>query len=103
MTSIDDWRKEWCWETTTEKQTLFNVWVDGVCHGIPYDKAVGAQYHQSEETLSILWAKIQVVVIGTDALAFYRRFCEGRATMLKANGKEILSVTLEEFAEDDPD
>jgi hypothetical protein len=38
----------------------------------------------------------RLAIIGPKAFDFYSAFAEGKATLLKADGKDILSVSLEE-------
>jgi hypothetical protein len=47
-----------------------------------------------EQILSLDWPLGTVVVTGPKTLDFYNAFCNHRATSLKADGKDILSVRM---------
>ena len=47
-----------------------------------------------KETLCLYWPLGNVVITGPKVLDFYAGFCAHRATSLKSDGKDILSVTM---------
>jgi hypothetical protein len=87
-----DTRASLCWEEKSEK--LFRVWIGNECRGFPYDKLVEACYFAEEQTLSLHWPTGQIIIVGPKALALYNEVANQKATLLKADGVDILSVTL---------
>jgi hypothetical protein len=67
---------------------------DGACWGIPFSQVLGTHYDPEQQRLLIECSIGSVVVIGPKAWDFYDAFCSQRATMLKADGKDILNVTM---------
>lgn len=51
-------------------------------------------YNPDEKSLLIECALGTIVVTGPKCWDFYDKFCSHRATLLKADGQDILSVTL---------
>jgi hypothetical protein len=67
---------------------------DGACWGIPFFQVVGTHYDPEQERLLIECSIGTVVVIGPKAWDFYDALCSQRATLVKADGKDILNVTM---------
>jgi hypothetical protein len=55
---------------------------------------LGTHYNPKHESLLIQFAFGTIVVTGPKAWDFYDRFCSHRATLLKADGKDITAVTI---------
>jgi hypothetical protein len=47
-----------------------------------------------KETLCLYWPLGTLVITGPKVLDFYANFCAHRATSVKPDGKDILSVTI---------
>jgi hypothetical protein len=62
--------------------------------GFPVFSLTASRYFGDKETLCLYWPLRTVIVTGPKALEFYTGFCAHRATSLKCDGKDILSVTL---------
>ncbi len=58
-------------------------------------------YSARHDRLLITWTLGTLVIAGPKVLEFYDDFCNHRATSLKADGKEILAVTMALNAERD--
>ena len=83
-----------CWEKSGEP--LVRFWTsDGNCWGFPFFAVVGTRYVPEQERLLIYFALGTVIVFGPKAREFYDDFCNHRATNLKADEKEIVSVEIE--------
>jgi hypothetical protein len=67
---------------------------DGACWGIPFSQVLGTHYDPEQQRLLIECSIGSVVVIGPKAWDFYDAFCSQRTTMLEADGKDILNVTM---------
>ena len=67
---------------------------DGACWGIPFHQVLGTHYNPKHESLLIQFALGTIVVTGPKAWDFYDRFCCHKATLLKADGIDILAVTM---------
>jgi hypothetical protein len=67
---------------------------DGMCWGVPFHQVVATNYNPERQTLLIYWSLGSILVTGPKAEAFFERFSEHKATLLKADGNDILSVTL---------
>jgi hypothetical protein len=52
-------------------------------------------YHPEEETLLIECSPGTIVVMGPKAWDFCDRFCSHKVSLVKADGKDILAVTIE--------
>jgi hypothetical protein len=62
--------------------------------GLPVFSLSASRYFGGKETLCLYWPLGTVVITGPKALDFYAGFCAHRATSLKCDGKDILSVTM---------
>jgi hypothetical protein len=67
---------------------------DGACWGIPFHQVLGTHYNPKHENLLIQFAIGTIVVTGPKTWDFYDRFCNNMATLLKADGKDILMVMM---------
>jgi hypothetical protein len=67
---------------------------DGACWGIPFHQVLGTHYNPKHESLLIQFALGTMVVTGPKAWDFYDHFCSNKATLLKADGKDILAVSM---------
>ena len=76
---------------------------DGACWGIPFHQVLGTHYNPKIESLLIQFGLGTIVVTGPKAWDFYDRFCSHRATLLKADGKDIVAVTMALNARGDSD
>ena len=86
-------RSSFPWE---EQQTeIVRFWADsGDCWGFLFHHVSGTYYSAKEQRLLIDWPLGTIVVTGPKALQFYEQFSNHRATLLRADGKEILSVRM---------
>jgi hypothetical protein len=63
--------------------------------GFPFfTLSASRRYFGDKETLCLYWPLGTVVITGPKVLDFYAGFCAHRATSLKCDGKDILSVTM---------
>src|SRR5215469_4266192 len=62
---------------------------DGACWGIPFHQVLGTHFNPKHESLLIQFALGTIVVTGPKAWDFYDQFCKHRATLLKADGKDV--------------
>ena len=62
--------------------------------GISVFQVSGTHYNPEHQSLLIDWSRGTIVVTGPKAWDFYDLFCNHRATLLKADGKDILAVTM---------
>jgi hypothetical protein len=67
---------------------------DGTCWGIPFFQVAFTHYHPEEQSLLIECSPGIIVVMGPKAWEFYDRFCGHKVSLLKADGKDILAVTM---------
>jgi len=67
---------------------------DGACWGIPFFQVACTHYNPEQQSLLIECSLGTIVVTGPKAWDFYERFCNHKVTLLKADGKDILAVTM---------
>jgi hypothetical protein len=67
---------------------------DGACWEIPFFQVALTHYNPEQQSLLIQCAAGTIVVTGPKAWDFFDRFCNQRATLLKADGKDIIAVTM---------
>jgi len=81
------------WE---EQQTeIVRFWTDsGDCWGFLFHHVSGTYYSAKERRLLIDWPLGTIAVTGPKTLEFYEQFSNHRATLLRADGKDILSVKM---------
>jgi hypothetical protein len=84
-------------EAWQEKQSppIVRFWCDdGVLWAIPFFQIAFMHFHPEEQSLLIECSPGTIVITGPKAGEFCGRFCDHKVGMLKADGKDILSVTL---------
>jgi hypothetical protein len=81
------------WEE--QQVDIVRFWTDsGDCWGFLFHHLTGTYYSAKYQRLLIDWALGTIVVTGPKALEFYDQFANHRATLVKADGKDILSVRM---------
>jgi hypothetical protein len=74
---------------------IVRFWTDsGDCWGFLFHHASGTYFSSKEQRLLIDWPLGSIVVTGPKTLEFYEQFSNHRATLLRADGKDILSVRM---------
>jgi hypothetical protein len=73
---------------------IFRFWVEGDWWGLPFFSLTASRYFGDKETLCLYWPLGTVVITGPKVPEFHAGFCVHRATCLKADGKDVLSVAL---------
>ena len=76
-----------------QSDPIFRFWVEGDWWGFPFFSLSASRYFGDKATLCLYWPLGTVVIAGPKVLDFYAGFCAHRATSLKSDGKDILSVT----------
>jgi hypothetical protein len=93
-------RRSAAWEEVTPPVVRF--WTDdGDCWGFPFHHLTATHYSAKDQRLMIDWALGTIMLVGPKALDFYDDFSNHCATLVKADGKDILSVTMHSRAEAD--
>ena len=77
-----------------QSDPIFRFCAEGDWWGFPFFSLTASRYFGDKETLCLYWPLGTVVITGPKALDFYAGFCAHRATSLKCDGKDILSVTI---------
>ena len=81
------------WEE--QQAEIVRFWTDsGDCWGFLFHHVSGTFYSVKNQRLLIDWPVGTIVVAGPKALEFYEQFSNHRATLLRADGKDILSVRM---------
>ena len=74
---------------------IVRFWTDsGDCWGFLFHHVSGILYSARDERLLIDWALGTIVVTGPRTLEFYEQFSNHRATLIRADGTDILSVRM---------
>jgi hypothetical protein len=74
---------------------IVRFWTDsGDCWGFLFHHVSGTYYSAKSKRLLIDWPVGTIVVAGPKALEFYEQFSDHRATLVRADGKDILSVRM---------
>jgi hypothetical protein len=74
---------------------IVRFWTDsGDCWGFLFHHVSGTYFSANEQRLLIDWPLGTIVVTGPKTLEFYEQFSNHRATLLRADGKDILSVRM---------
>jgi hypothetical protein len=74
---------------------IVRFWTDsGDCWGFLFHHVSGTYFSAKEQRLLIDWPLGTIVVTGPKTLEFYEQFSNHRATLLRADGKDILSVRM---------
>ena len=85
--------KESSWEE--HQAEIVRFWTDsGDCWGFLFHHVSGTCYSAKEQHLLIVGPVGTIVVAGPKALEFYEQFSNHRATLIRADGKDILSVKM---------
>ncbi|MBV8143174.1 MAG: hypothetical protein JOZ60_14135 [Verrucomicrobia bacterium] len=80
-----------CWRPDAEPIVRF--WMDdGMCVGIPFFSVAGCLFHPNEQALSIALHGRSIIIVGPKTEAFFDAFCKQRATQIRADGVDIVSV-----------
>src|SRR6266436_698932 len=77
-----------------QSDQIFRFWTEGDWWGFPFFNLSASRYFGDKETLCLYWPLGTVVITGPKVLDFYTGFCAHRATSLKSDGKDIISVTI---------
>jgi hypothetical protein len=77
-----------------QSDPIFRFWAEGDWWGFPFFGLSASRYFGDKETPYLYWPLGTVVITGPKVLDFYAGFCAHRATSLKCDGKDILSVTM---------
>jgi hypothetical protein len=77
-----------------QSDPIFRFWADGDWWGFPFYSLTASRYFGDKATLCLYWPLGTAVITGPKVLDFYAGFCAHRATSIKADGKDILSVTM---------
>jgi hypothetical protein len=74
---------------------IVRFWTDsGDCWGFLFHHVSGTYFSAKEQRLLIDWPLGTIVVTGPKTLEFYEQFSNHRATLIRADGKDILSVKM---------
>jgi hypothetical protein len=85
-------------EAWQEQQSapIVRFWCDdGTCWAIPFFQIAFMHYHPEEQSLLIECAPGTIIVMGPKALDFCGCLCSHKVSLLKADGKDILAVTIQ--------
>ena len=99
-------REEYCKQEqawTQASEPVFRVWIDDskdappgssmACFGFPYFSLICACLLKDTATLSLQFPLGAVLITGPAVEKFFGEFCANKATCLKSDGKDILSIT----------
>jgi hypothetical protein len=92
-------------EPKEQSDPIFRFWTEGDWWGFPFFSLSASRYFGDKKTLFLYWPLGTVVITGPKVADFYAGFCAHRATSLKSDGKDILSVTMvlnSEHSREDP-
>ena len=79
----------------TGNTEVIRFWTDdGDCWGFGFRRLKGAHYTASTEQLLIDFDLATVTIAGPETLRFFDHFCDRQIVSLKADGKDITSVTV---------
>jgi hypothetical protein len=67
---------------------------DGSCWGVPFHQVIAMNYNPRAQALLIQWSLGSILVTGPKAEAFFEPFCEHKVALVKADGKDIIRVTM---------
>lgn len=74
---------------------IVRFWTDdGGCWGIPFHQVIAANYNPRTQTLLIHCGVGSIFVMGPKTDALLERFCEHKVALVKADGRDILRVSL---------
>ena len=81
------------WRTGSTE--IIRFWTDdGDCWGFGFHRLSGAHYNAPTERLLIDFDMATVAIAGPETLRFFDHFCDRQIISLKADGKDITSVTV---------
>ena len=81
------------WEE--QEAEIVRFWIDsGDCWGFLFHHASGTYYSAKEQRLLIDCGLGTIVITGPKAFEFYEQFSNHRATLIRSDGKDILSVKM---------
>jgi hypothetical protein len=99
MGEPQNWITNRSWELSREPQPLIRFNLDnGNTIGYPAWDFIGGCLEEQNH-LFLHWPLGTISITGEQAPRFFEEFSTGRASNIKADGKNILSVTLEEHEE----
>ena len=74
---------------------IVRFWCDDrTCWAIPFFQIAFMHYHAEEQSLLIECSPGTIVVMGPKGWDFCERFCSHKVGLLKADGKDIVAVTM---------
>ena len=88
---LDYGRQTSCWEERSEPIVRF--WIGEQWLLFPFFSFIGGAYAPEEESVSLSFAVGTVLITGPQSGDFCSAFCAHKATLLKPDGTEIMSVT----------
>ena len=97
MTTLRDMVGSDAWEHVTEPSTVFCL-DNGKQISWPYLHHVSAEC--ACDKLVIVWSTGRIEITGPKCKELHRDFARNKATMIKADGRDILSVVMEAEAAD---
>jgi hypothetical protein len=78
-----------------QQAEIVRFWTDdGDSWGFLFHRLAAVHYNARSEHLLIDWDLGTLVIAGPKVLDFYDDFCNHRASLVKPDGKDILSVTM---------
>ena len=77
-----------------QSDPIFRFWAEGDWWSFPFFSLTAGRFFGDKEILCLYWPFGTVAITGPKVLDFYDGFCAQRATPLKCDGKDILSVTM---------
>lgn len=81
------------WEE--QQAEIVRFWTDsGDSWGFLFHNVIATHYNPRDGCLLIIWALGTIAVTGPKALEFYDQISNHRATLIKADGKDVLSVKM---------
>jgi tetratricopeptide (TPR) repeat protein len=92
-TGLDYGRQTECWTEALEPVVRF--WLGDQWLLFPFFSFLGGSDMPEEESVSLHFTTGTVLITGPKAGEFCSAFCNHKATLLKADGKDILSVTFQ--------
>jgi hypothetical protein len=83
---------------------IVRFWTDsGDCWGFLFHHLSGTYYNTKDQRLLIDWPLGTIVVMGPKSYEFYEQFSNHQATLIRADGKDILSVKMHLNSEGQPE
>jgi hypothetical protein len=74
---------------------IVRFWTDdGSCWGVPFHQVIALNYSPGAQTLLIHCSVGSILLTGPQAEALLERFCEHKVALVKADGIDILRVSL---------